>query len=314
MLENARFAVAGVVCLVAAMVAIGCSSDDDKDMTSNPSSSTATQSVGSGQGSGTPTSGSSASANKDLNIEEKDFSFEMPDTVRGGLVKISAKNTGKEPHQAQLMRLNDGVTQQQFQATLQQGDIEAMLKMVTLTGGVNSIPAGASQVAYDNLQPGNYVMLCLLEAEDGMPHFAKGMIKFFNVTPGDSSDASPPKASGTVVMADFNFLGDVTKLDAKKTTLEVKNGGPQPHELTVIKLNNGVTVDQLKAMLNSDTPPPGPPPIDDAGGLGAIQANQTGWVDLDLKAGNYAFVCFVPDPATGKPHAALGMIKAIEVK
>ena len=38
-------------------------------------------------------------------------------------------------------------------------------------------------------------------------------------------------------------------------SLEVKNGGPQPHELTVIKLNNGVTIDQLKAMLTSETPP-----------------------------------------------------------
>ena len=125
-----------------------------------------------------------------------------------------------------------------------------------------------------------------------MPHFAKGQVKAFQVATGDTGGTAP-KADATVTLADFNFLGDVTSLPAKKTTLEVKNGGPQPHELTVIKLNNGVTVDQLKALLNSDTPPAGPPPIDDAGGLGALQANQTGFVELDLKAGQYAFVCFV---------------------
>jgi hypothetical protein len=33
---------------------------------------------------------------------------------------------------------------------------------------------------------------------------------------------------------------------------------------------------------------------------------------VTLEAGaQYAFICFVPDPATGKAHAELGMIAAI---
>ena len=237
----------------------------------------------------------------------------MSDTVRPGLVKINAKNTGKEPHQVQIVRWNDGLTQAQFDALLKSSDPSALFKAVTFTGGPNTIPPGGSQIAYDNLTPGNYALLCFLAGDDGVPNFAKGMVKSFTVAAGDTG-GTPPKSDSTVTMADFNFLGDITSLPAKKTVIEVKNGGPQPHELTTIKLNNGVTVDQLKVLLNSDTPPAGPPPIEDAGGLGALQANMTGFVEFDLKAGNYAFVCFVPDPATGKPHAALGMIKAITVK
>jgi hypothetical protein len=37
-------------------------------------------------------------------------------------------------------------------------------------------------------------------------------------------------------------------------------------------------------------------------------------MDVDLPAGNYAYICFVPDPATGKPHAQLGMVGALTVK
>jgi len=37
-------------------------------------------------------------------------------------------------------------------------------------------------------------------------------------------------------------------------------------------------------------------------------------MNLDLAPGRYALICFVPDSASGKPHAALGMIGELEVK
>jgi len=320
MFKKARYGFAAALVIAGSMFVIGCGGDDKASDTASTSGtqvtggaqSAGTQVAGGAQGAATSVSGGSGGT-REINVEEKDFSFELSDTVRPGLVKITAKNSGKESHQTQIVKLNDGVTQAQFDAALKNPDMSALFKTVTFMGGPNTINPGQSQVAYDTLMPGNYALLCFLEGTDGTPHFAKGMVKTFQVAPGDMG-GSPPKADASVTLADFNFLGDVTSLPAKKTTLEVKNGGPQPHELTVIKLNNGITVDQIKQLLNSDTPPAGPPPIDDAGGLGALQANQSGFVDLDLKAGQYAFVCFVPDAATGKPHAALGMIKAIEVK
>jgi len=309
MFEKARLAVAGTLVVIAALFVLSCGGDDSSSTSdnkaTNANSTTAT-------GANSPVTGGS-SGSRDITVDQKDFSYDISDTIRPGLVKFSSKNSGKEPHQVQIVKWNDGVNQAQFDAALKNPDQSAIFKVVTFMGGPNTIPPGGSQVVYNNLTPGNYAMLCFLESDDGTPHFAKGMVKSFTVAAGDSG-GTPPKADGTVTLADFNFLGDVTSLPAKKTVLEVKNGGPQPHELTTIRLNNGVTVDQLKALLNSDTPPAGPPPIDDAGGLGALQANQTGFVEFDLKAGSYAFVCFVPDAATGKPHAALGMIKAITVK
>lgn len=247
-------------------------------------------------------------------ITAKDYSYDFPDTVEAGLVKLTLTNSGKEPHQAQLARLNDGVTPQQFQAGLQSPDPSGLLKIVTLMGGPNTIDPGASQSVVDTLPPGQYAMLCFVSGDDGVPHLAKGMVKLFTVSQASAAkQPEPPPAKEKVTLADYNFLG-ADSLPAGKTTVEVTNGGPQSHELTVIRLKNGVTIDQLKTLLLSDTAPPGPPPIDDVGGIGALSVGNKGWAELDLSAGSYAFLCFVPDAKTGQPHAALGMIKAISVR
>jgi hypothetical protein len=58
--------------------------------------------------------------------------------------------------------------------------------------------------------------------------------------------------------------------------------------------------------------PQGPPPFEDYGGIGAIASGATASLKVTLEPGQqYAFICFVPDPATGKAHAELGMIAAI---
>ena len=122
--------------------------------------------------------------------------------------------------------------------------------------------------------------------------------------------AAEVKAETTA--SDFNFLG-LDNLGTGKTTIQMTNAGPQPHELTILKLENGYTADQLKADIASETGPAGPP-ITDAGGIGALTKGLKGYVTVDLAAGDYALVCFVPDATTGAPHAALGMVKGITVK
>jgi hypothetical protein len=37
-------------------------------------------------------------------------------------------------------------------------------------------------------------------------------------------------------------------------------------------------------------------------------------MDVDLPAGNYALICFIPDPATGKAHFELGMLGELTVQ
>jgi len=56
----------------------------------------------------------------------------------------------------------------------------------------------------------------------------------------------------------------------------------------------------------------GPQPFDFTGGVAAVRAGHSGWVDLDLAPGTYMAVCFLPT-ADGTPHALLGMISTFQV-
>ncbi|MBI2935460.1 MAG: hypothetical protein HYY31_01405 [Chloroflexi bacterium] len=58
-------------------------------------------------------------ATPEVSIKAADYSFALPDSVAGGITRIRLDNTGKESHHAAFARLNDGVTFQQFQGTLQ---------------------------------------------------------------------------------------------------------------------------------------------------------------------------------------------------
>ncbi len=115
-----------------------------------------------------------------------------------------------------------------------------------------------------------------------------------------------------MTLQDFAFVG-LDTLTAGPHSVTVTNSGPQPHEATIVKLADGVEVADLPAMFASTEPPTGAPPFTSAGGVAGIDVGATVLIDVDLEAGNYAFLCFVPDPATGAPHAALGMIGALTV-
>ena len=56
-----------------------------------------------------------------LKIVATDHHYMMPSQIKAGYVNMVMENAGKEPHHAQFLRLNDGVTMEQFQAALPEG-------------------------------------------------------------------------------------------------------------------------------------------------------------------------------------------------
>jgi hypothetical protein len=308
---------AAILVLAMGLLTVAC-----KDKKKDGATATATQgqTAVATEGGTTPTAGVPGR----LDITAVDFLFEnVPATQPGGLTAITLRNTGAEDHQAQFVRLNEGVTLEQLQTALQSDETgAAALALVTVAGGVNGIaPGDTGEVMYD-LTPGNYVMLCFISGADDIPHVAKGMIQPFEVTAPEGDEPQPPAPDAGFTISDFTFGGDKT-LAAGPQTVQVINNGPQAHEVTIWKLDEGFTVDMLKAQFTEEQPTPdpnatpepeGPPPFSSAGGLGAIPVNEDGYMMLNLEAGNYAMLCFVPDQATGAPHAALGMIESLTVE
>ena len=95
----------------------------------SPVASPAASPAASPQASPSPSPSPSPSAARVVTIEATDYAFNAPDIIPGGLVTLQLRNTGSEPHHAQLMRLNTGVTVDQFLAALAQGPGPALQRL-----------------------------------------------------------------------------------------------------------------------------------------------------------------------------------------
>ena len=256
---------------------------------------------------------SSPAAAAALDVVATDFAFDLPASIQAGPTALTLRNEGIEEHQAQVARLNADVTLEQLTAELQNPDPSAALGLITLVGGPTGVLPGKSVTTGLDLQAGTHVFLCFVGGADGIPHIAKGMVAPLEVSEPPAEGALPA-ADGELTLQDFAFVG-LDSLAAGPHTIAVRNDGPQPHEATLVKLADGVTVDALRGMFTSTEPPPsGPPPFTSAGGIAGIASGDTATVKVDLEPGDYAWICFIPDPATGKAHAELGMIGALTVQ
>ncbi|MBE7555936.1 MAG: hypothetical protein HS126_33195 [Anaerolineales bacterium] len=254
----------------------------------------------------------SGAAIPEITIKAFDYSFAVPDQLEAGLVKINLVNDGQELHHAQIARLNEGITLEQFQTALQQ-DPEAAFPLITFVGGPGVVDPGRQAQVTVELSPGQYVLLCFLPSHDGVPHLAKGMLKPIEVvahTDHDHPDVSEPKADAMVKLLDFSFVLP-SEIKAGEQLWQVVNEGSQPHEVLIIKLAEGKTMADLQAFVQTYE---GVPPYANLGGFQAITPGESGWLHLNLEPGNYVAICYVPDPASGHAHAELGMVIPFTVK
>jgi hypothetical protein len=237
--------------------------------------------------------------------------YTMPDTLAAGRVTLVMRNTGQEPHHAQLLRLNDGVTLDQFMSALAQGEGPA-LALVSAEGGPGAaMPNGQSQVTLD-LKDGTYVTICFIPSPDGIPHLAKGMVKPLQVTTPPAPSGPEPAAAATLTMKDFSFEMPATLPAGRQTYRIVSEGPSQIHELIFARPQPGQTVQTIQQYFAGGES--GPPPYTVLGGMQAMNPNRVGWTTVDLTPGEYVAICVVPDPASGKPHVDLGMIHGFTVR
>ena len=260
-----------------------------------------------------PSPSPSPAAARVVTFDGADFAFNnLPDTLPAGRVTLVMRNTGQEPHHAQLARLNTGVTIDQFMTALRQGEGPA-LALVALAGGPGPVGPGASSEVTLDLREGTYVALCFIASPDGLPHLAKGMVKPFQVTAPPMPAAPQPTTRETLIMKDFTYELPAS-LPAGRNTFRVNNTGPsQPHELTVARLQPGATVQSAVQYWTGESPS-GPPPYITLGGMQGIVVNEGGWMTVDLTPGEYAALCVIPDPTSGKRHIELGMITPFTVR
>ncbi|HET8986061.1 MAG TPA: hypothetical protein VFN03_09915, partial [Trueperaceae bacterium] len=114
-----------------------------------------------------------------------------------------------------------------------------------------------------------------------------------------------------VTGAEFSFAGPES-VEAGFVNLQFTNAGQVPHHVQVVRVRDGVTMEQIQAALQQDAMA-ALPLVEMIGGVGVILPGQTRSVVTDFsRPGLYLEVCFVSNEE-GVPHIALGMMRAFEV-
>jgi len=238
----------------------------------------------------------------------KDFTFSGPDSIVPGFTAIRFVNAGTQDHHLIFGKLDEGKTLQDVMAYMKENPA-AVPAHLTWHGAGNAIAPGGSTGSTVDLPAGHYVLICFLpDPADGKPHVMKGMMKEL-VVAGTPSSAKAPEAHGEIRLKDFTF--EAPALTAGTHTFHVVNDGPQVHEVQLLRLNDGATIQDFLAAMAPGAK--GPPPGVLMGGPGAYRAGLDSYWTVTFTPGNYAFVCFVPDSADGMPHMMKGMVREFTI-
>jgi len=243
-----------------------------------------------------------------LRIVAHDYRYDLPTRIAAGVVRVELVNEGSELHHAQILRLEQGKTVRDLAALPAEAPPPSWAVPV---GGPNAVMPGDSGRALEALTSGNYAVVCFIPSvTDGVPHMMKGMVAAFTVGQPASPAVRMPKADLTIRLADYNFARSAP-IHAGARTIRVVNDAPQPHELVLVRLDDGKTVGDL--MTWSAAHMQGPPPGRFVGGVVGLAPGASNLLELTLDAGNYALICYLPDAKDGKPHFVHGMIAPLTV-
>ena len=117
--------------------------------------------------------------------------------------------------------------------------------------------------------------------------------------PGASRDIEDDATRVDVVASDYAF--ELLAVEAGRTSFVLTNEGHEAHFLLIVKLAEGVTLQQ--AMESEDDSM-----IEGLWetGLAAADGTDEEAITFDVEPGNYGALCFIPAP-DGTPHAFMGM-------
>ncbi len=243
-----------------------------------------------------------------MTIVAEDYKFAAPDTVPSGMMTIHLVDDGSELHHVAFVKLNDDKTM---------ADVAQALKTQAPPpawwvdyGGVNAPhPGGGMASTTQKLEPGNYALICFVPSADGMPHFAKGMVRPLTVTASTDADVAAPAADVDMTLSDYTFT--LSKpITSGKHTIRIESNGTQPHELQLVRLAPGKSAADVPLWVEKQV---GPPPGEPIGGVPAMQKGSTAYITVDFTPGEYALICFLPDAKDGKPHFTHGMIQQLHI-
>lgn len=237
-----------------------------------------------------------------VTIEKSADGYAIPAELPEGVVQVTFTNNTENSLDATFARLNEGVTADALMQALGEAGPMGALSMVALAGGT-SVEPGASATSYVSFKPGDYVLLDM--GENAPPP------SLFTIADAEGEGAAAPEAAVNVSLLDFAFSLPL-QVTAGEGLWQIDNKGSQWHEMAIFKIDPETTLNEMEeivAQVNSGEEPA----IEQAGFMFPISQGESTWVNMNLEAGTYLAICFLPDFATGHSHFQDGMMQVITV-
>lgn len=138
-----------------------------------------------------------------LKVTAESSRFHAPGRISAGTTTIRLVNRGPELHHVHLVRIEGGHTTRELLDRVAAGDLAP--EWITYVGGPNTPAPGEESATTLDLEPGQYALLCLTLAPDGVPHLTQGVVLPITIVPGsgtrvpvENRAARPHVAHGTV--------------------------------------------------------------------------------------------------------------------
>lgn len=259
-----------------------------------------------------PEDDATAGAAPQLVVRATDNDYPDPVEAKAGVAELVVDNQGQDLHQVALLKLEDGKTFDDYLAFAKTAtETDPLPSWAVPAGGPAVAAPGQKASAFVDLEAGTYAMICRIPDAQGVPHDKTGMVKPLTVTEGNGEAAEAPAADVDLSLTDFAFaLGG--PVAAGRRVVAVANKGQQMHEAVLVKLDEGATAMDVAAAFAPGGS--GRPPAMPLGGVVGLAGGAAQSFPVDFTPGRYALLCFLPDPASGKVHAELGMMSEFDVQ
>jgi hypothetical protein len=249
-----------------------------------------------------------ASDAKKVSIEAtgsgKNVSLKAPRSIEGGLVEISFKNSADSAQEAQLVRVEGDHSVAEVLKVIgsEGGRIPGWMRG---GGGVGTTEPGQTANATQDLPGGKYYVVGA--AERGKPPTAA-------LTVEGGGDGDLPETEAKITAKDYSFAA--SGLKGGRNEILVENTGRELHHVVALPMRKGATLADVREFARSEGKAKGPPPVDEKEGrtTAVIDSGVRQVVELELKSGNYALLCFITDRKGGPPHVAKGMVAQATVR
>ena len=125
----------------------------------------------------------------DIALTLRDYAIEMSGAPAPGHHTFSVENRGPAEHDVELFRMEPGATMADIDAWFHHAGKGS--PRARPLGGMVGLEHGHHGWFTADLTPGDYVLVCWIPGEKGVPHYAgHGMLKRFHVAAGAASNAA----------------------------------------------------------------------------------------------------------------------------